>query len=267
MLGRLQPISFSFAMSKMLYIVLSPVLLVISIPLASFALITTTFAVSTLCFRVLIVYVDLLAVVIHNYLTSQTITDHVRITQEQKADINDRYRQDRRGSTPLGHTIGAMTSTVPDASSFQSYSASSVDRDFEGVGGWRMPGSEEDDLIWTSMNSRLELPAAVGERQRKHHRSRTSGSTLPRAFGSHPRISPTLSSSDIPSRSQIRTPKGLLVFETASPKEYFTMSPFSKSTTALDAAHIGKALHRKSSTSTTTSSSNSIRTLYAKTPD
>ena len=48
-------------------------------------------------------------------------------------------------------------------------------RDYEGVGGWR-PANPNDDLDdgWTSMNSRLELPAAP-ERKKRHRRSLTSG--------------------------------------------------------------------------------------------
>lgn len=45
-------------------------------------------------------------------------------------------------------------------------------RDFEGVGGWRLGGAD-DDVLWTSINSRLELPA---DHVRRHRRSATSGS-------------------------------------------------------------------------------------------
>lgn len=48
-------------------------------------------------------------------------------------------------------------------------------RDFEGVGGWRFPGPDEEDTQWTLLNSRLELPAAP-ERKRRHRRSLTSSS-------------------------------------------------------------------------------------------
>ena len=56
-----------------------------------------------------------------------------------------------------------------------------MERDFEGIGGWRVPGSDDDDILWTSMNSRLELPAIVdNNRKKRHHhqRSLTSGSTV-----------------------------------------------------------------------------------------
>lgn len=45
-------------------------------------------------------------------------------------------------------------------------------RDFEGVGGWRLDNRSDDDedALWTNMNSRLELPA---DHIRRHHRSLT----------------------------------------------------------------------------------------------
>jgi len=46
-------------------------------------------------------------------------------------------------------------------------------RDFEGVGGWRIGDREDEEALWTSINSRLELPA---EHKRRHQRSHTSGS-------------------------------------------------------------------------------------------
>ncbi|KAK0750974.1 hypothetical protein B0T18DRAFT_59804 [Schizothecium vesticola] len=47
-----------------------------------------------------------------------------------------------------------------------------LDRDFEGIGGWRLDGNEDEDGSWTNINSRLELP---GDRMSisAHHRSRS----------------------------------------------------------------------------------------------
>jgi hypothetical protein len=47
-------------------------------------------------------------------------------------------------------------------------------RDYEGVGGWRLDkSSDDDDALWTGINSRLELPA---DHTRRHYRSSTGGS-------------------------------------------------------------------------------------------
>lgn len=78
-----------------------------------------------------------------------------------------------------------MTPKVPESSSGLGIFSSGgmMERDFEGIGGWRVPGSDDDDILWTSMNSRLELPAIVDNNNRKkrhhhHQRSLTSGSSV-----------------------------------------------------------------------------------------
>jgi hypothetical protein len=57
-------------------------------------------------------------------------------------------------------------------------------RDFEGVGGWRLPAGPGtaadalDDQTWESLNSRLELPDHQQQQQRHHNRSRSGGPIL-----------------------------------------------------------------------------------------
>ena len=136
----------------------------------------------------------------------------------------------RRSSAGSGSNAGSTTPRVPDTG-LGVYSGGGVVRDFEGVGGWRIPGTDDEDALWTSMNSRLELPAMVDGRRHFHHRSRTSGSLTA--------VSLSLKS---PNQSRARTPASVRVGESLSPEEYFTIREPSKSTTALDAANIGKAL-------------------------
>ena len=69
-----------------------------------------------------------------------------------------------------------MTPRALESNSFGIYSSEGIERDFEGVGGWRVPGSDDDDVLWTSMNSRLELPAIIDEHNLNHRRSLTSSS-------------------------------------------------------------------------------------------
>ena len=102
---------------------------------------------------------------------------------------------------------GSTTPRTPDTG-LGIYSGSGVVRDFEGVGGWR---TEDEDAIWTSLNSRLELPAMVDAPRRNHHRSRTSGSL---ATVSLPIKSPV--------QSGARTPTSVRVGESISSEEYFT---------------------------------------------
>ena len=129
----------------------------------------------------------------------------------------------RRSSAGSGSNGGSITPRIPDTGLGI--------RDYEGVGGWRVPGTADEDAIWTSLNSRLELPATVDGRRRNHHRSRTSGSLAT--------VSLFIKS---PVRSRARTPTSVRVEGNTSPEEYFANRAPSKSTTSLDTAKIGKAL-------------------------
>lgn len=148
---------------------------------------------------------------------------------------------------------GSTTPKAPETSGFGIYSGGGAARDFEGVGGWRIPGPDDDDGIWESMNSRLELPALINDgHNRNHHRSKTSGS---------------LTSAPLPMRSPIqsraRTPTSIRMPGSTTPEEYFASRAPSKSTTALDAANIGKPLLRhKPSSSSSGSSQGSNKTLH-----
>lgn len=130
-----------------------------------------------------------------------------------------------------------------------------IERDFEGVGGWRIPDSEDDDGLWTSMNSRLELPAISDERRHNHHhRSWTAGS---------------LPSTHLIPRSLVKFARkpssGVHAAGNASIEEYFVSDASSKSTTALDFAKVGKPiLHRNTSSASTTVSEGSSRTAPMK---
>lgn len=58
-------------------------------------------------------------------------------------------------------------------SSYMMIPSIGMDRDFEGVGGWRLNGKNPaDDEAWAQLNSRLELPL---DQQRRHHRRSPSG--------------------------------------------------------------------------------------------
>ena len=140
----------------------------------------------------------------------------------------------RRSSAGSGSNGGSTTPRVPD-SGLGVYSGGGAVRDFEGVGGWRIPGTVDEDVLWTSMNSRLELPAIVDGGRHFHHRSRTSGSLTT--------VSLPLKS---PVRSRARTPSSVRLGGSISPEEYFATQELSKSANALDAANNEKTiLHYK----------------------
>ncbi|KAK3318330.1 hypothetical protein B0H66DRAFT_602924 [Apodospora peruviana] len=53
-----------------------------------------------------------------------------------------------------------------------------IDRDFEGIGGWRL--DDRDDSDWANINSRLELPLERSSAHNWHHqRSQSAGPTTP----------------------------------------------------------------------------------------
>ena len=251
-------------------VLLSPVLVAISIPLASFAVVTTTLAFSTLLVRVAVVYIELGAVVLHDHISGRPVS-HVNLPPSRAAavgtDAASARRKSRRSSAGSGHSEASITSLrLSEVTSPGTYGGSGPHRDFEGLGGWVFGTTDEDDGLWTSMNSRLELPATVGERKRNHRRSKTSGAlpaTVPES-----RFRRVLRSADSFSNSPIRpgarTPNAP---RSSSPVEYFTAQHVSKSTTALDTANIGRPLaHHKTSSSSTTSSGSSGRSLGIKNP-
>ena len=246
-------------MSWLFHAVVSPAILIISIPLTIFAAITTTLAFSTLFFRVLIVYAELAAAVLQNQFalpvqksrsTLKSSPSTLQTTHEDRRS----HRNRRRSSVASGSSNGGSTTPkAPESGGFSIYSGGGAARDFEGVGGWRIPGPDDDEKVWENMNSRLELPALINDgRTRNHHRSRTSGSL---ASISLPMRSPM--------QSRARTPTSMRVPESTSPKEYFGANTPSKSALVLDIANTGKALSRpRPSSSSSGSSQGSNRTLH-----
>lgn len=220
-------------MPGLFYLLLSPILLFISIPLSLFAALTTTLAFSTLLFRALLVYAELGAVLIQTHFvgqyTNEKTSTPTKVTPPFAEEKQPQHKS-RRSSAGTGSNGGSTTPRVPDTG-FSIHSGGGVVRDFEGVGGWRNPSTDDEDAIWASLNSRLELPALVDGRRRNHHRSRTSGSLTS--------VSLPLKS---PVQSRARTPTSLRVGGSTSPEEYFANRAPSKSATALDAANIRKAL-------------------------
>ncbi len=230
-------------MPNLLHTILSYFLLLISIPLALFALLTTTFAFSTLFFRVLVVYAELAVVLIHDQFSDQAKSRKTQSTWKTCSpalDEKEHRRKSRRSSVGSGNS-GSLTPKIAESSGLGIYGGGGIGRDFEGVGGWRFPGHDEEDVLWTSMNSRLELPATVDDRKFHHRRSLTSGS---------------LSSASLvirsPVRSRARTPTSIRAAGSTSPEEYFVDRPPSRSTTVLDTTNMGRSLLRSKTSSIST---------------
>ncbi len=222
---------------------LSSFLIFISMPLALFGLLTTSFAFSTLFLRVIVVYAELAVVLVRDQFPGQVTLINIAPPPKIRSPAfgeKEQSRINRRGSTGRGDS-GSRTPRIPETNGLGIYSGGGIGRDFEGVGGWMFPNPDDEDGLWTSMNSRLELPATICERKRHHCRSFTSSS---------------LSSASLvtrsPVRSRTRTPYGTRASRNASPEEYFVERPSSRSTTALDTANISRALLRSKTSSVST---------------
>ncbi len=125
-------------MRSLLYVLLSPILLFISVLLSLFAALTTTLAFSTLVFRALLVYAELGAVLIRNQFVSQHGNEKNPITTKASPtifEVKQPRHKSRRSSAGSGSNGGSTTPRVPDAG-YSVYSSGGGVRDFEGVGGW-----------------------------------------------------------------------------------------------------------------------------------
>ncbi|KAL8929176.1 MAG: hypothetical protein Q9208_001259 [Pyrenodesmia sp. 3 TL-2023] len=207
-------------MSNFVYVALYPLLLLFSFPLIIFAFLTTTAAITTLLFRVLLVYADLAAVLIKDQISyHQSSNSTLSLTQGTQQSPR---RSSTRSSSGDQHAFGgSRTPKSVESSGLGIYSAGSMQRDFEGVGGWRIPNTEGEDILWTSMNARLELPA-FGEGPHRHHRRAITSSGTP--MSTHTRASEF---------QNVGTPVTPRALGTTSPQEYFVNQHASESTTAL----------------------------------
>ncbi|KAL8918308.1 MAG: hypothetical protein Q9172_005467 [Xanthocarpia lactea] len=188
-------------------ILLYPLLLFITAPLLLFAFITTIAASVTLLFRVSLVYADLAAVLIKTQLLHHQTSLPASPPPPSKRHRASSPPSQRRSSSSSESQIfggGSRTPKSIESSGLAIYSAGSMQRDFEGVGGWRIPDTKDEDALWTSMNARLEL-SGFTEGSLRHHRraSGASATTTIRAAGmldqqqqqQQGRVSPTTRSS------------------------------------------------------------------------
>lgn len=210
------------ALLNPVYALIVPFLFVVTIPLAIFAGITTTLAFSVLMFRVAVVYIDIAVNMVPQYVTGRRMYPFPRgyatsiLTAAAASHIappspvDSRHSSGRSSPSPTSTTnrapvrhhrrrrtsgasfasLGSITpiedsNSLPGSvrGSFMMAPSIGMDRDFEGVGGWRFNGKNaDDDDAWTQLNSRLELP--LDHQRRHHHRSPSGGgATTPGGSG------------------------------------------------------------------------------------
>lgn len=214
----------AFIMPSLLSLISTPILLALCLPLGIFAAFTTTLALTTLFLRVLVVYIELGLALLHSTLhTSPSPTApspthaHLHPHSPSHSTPNPNaptYNHPRRRRS----SVASATTPIAKASSFASLAGNGPDRDYEGVGGWRVPGSEAEEALWLGLNSRLELPGDVAD-GRRHRRSFTGGSGGSGIGNGNGRVVFSLS----PQQSRVQSP-GVWRMKTpgtSSPEEYF----------------------------------------------
>lgn len=195
--------------TELMLIALAPVLILSSLPLTIFAAITTTLAMSTLFLRALIAYAELVVVLARNqvarissqliyhtrfssastFTTSSTSEAPPPIISSNGLDRSDYSRQSKPSHRSSIASNGPLTPGRPVGESNLSSGGGGIygrnsagvfgQRDFEGVGGWSMEDSDDEDHVpWTVMNSRLELPSHVAHERRAGNHHRRSGSSV-----------------------------------------------------------------------------------------
>jgi hypothetical protein len=230
------------------------ILFLVSIPLTVFAIITTSMAVAVLCCRGLVVYFNLGTALLTVWLSppskSPTMDQQPLLpppSPEKPSPLRHRNRRSSNTSNESSQDTAIVGSHIPHKSgSFTTLSCNNdMTRDYEGVGGWRDPGDENEEALWMSINGRLELPA--GPPVRRHRRSLTGGaSPHSRRKGSSEAIRMS------PLQTRVRTPMKH-TDERYGNGEYFPPQPASNSVSDPSKRHQRRRSGSASSTSSAAS--------------
>jgi hypothetical protein len=183
MLFRLGSMSIELNPWNPLYAVAPIGIVLLSVPLAMFAVITTSIALSLLAFRGLVVYTQLGTALLGAWLSptppkpaalrQQTITTPSPERTSPPRSRNRRSSSNLSGTSSQDFTVAAARLTHRSGSFTALLGGNELTRDYEGVGGWRDPGNKEEEALWMGINSRLQLPAATPGR--RHQRRHTGG--------------------------------------------------------------------------------------------
>ncbi|KAJ8112276.1 hypothetical protein OPT61_g5319 [Boeremia exigua] len=224
MLFRLGKVSLELNPWNPLYAVAPFIIVMVSVPLAISAVVTTSIALSLLAFRGFIVYTQLGTALIGAWLSpippKPVAVQHQHPSPERSSPPRNRNRRtSSNGSgTSSQETVVPSSRLGPKSGSFTAlFGEGGQTRDYEGVGGWRDTGNEDEEALWIGINSRLQLPAAASGR--RHQRRHTGGQSpqrrtwSPEAF----RMSPV--------QSRSRTPNRVVASEGYDIGEYFPKQP------------------------------------------
>lgn len=217
------------------YALFIPSLIFITIPLALLAGLTTTLAFSILIFRVIVVYLDIALSVVPQSLSNQSSRSlHERMnigryptkrpfSQSPSPPRTIRQHRRRRSSAASVFSGGSNISLAASERGPGLIPSIGPEREFEGIGGWRL-ANDDDDELWATVN-------ASPERSLGRHHARTSsagGATTPGEGGdlmmkgrTH---SPETWKAASPNVSRARTPNGPRVaFSNQNDGGYFAL--------------------------------------------
>lgn len=191
-----------------------PLLLTISLPLALLALLTTSLAFTALWLRLLLVYADLLLAFLHTWLAlyrpappSHPLAITTNIASASSVSSSPSSHRTAKPPTYLPLTSHTATTTTSISTTTRPPTPpppALLQRDFEGVGGWRDAADPDDDALWMASltAARLELP-------RLHHRRTPSSSSLQSMRLSPGLLSPLAVAAAQSYASQATTPSAL----------------------------------------------------------
>lgn len=161
---------------------LAPIaLLLFSIPLAMFAAVTTGIALTILFLRASVVYVQLAAALVGAWISpTPPLQTSTMPSKHSPKRTSPRSQRHRRSTTASAASSQETIRGRPPFDSSESFTAligtTDMTRDFEGVGGWRVAGDDEEEALWMGLNSRFAPPA---ESPVRHHRRSQTGGPAP----------------------------------------------------------------------------------------
>lgn len=215
---------------------LVPGLIFFSLPLAILALATTCLAFWLLFFRLAAVYAEMFAALARAWILPSPTPMSTPLSHTPVGQPSPRPRRSSRSA------IAALEFTGRSNFKSQSSATLAIDtsslRDYEGVGGWRLEGDEEEEALWMSLNSRLELPSSG--------RRRSFASSRPHSG----RTSPELVRTPMARRSSTKSRSGS---GRNSPEGYFSMPLVSSPTTERGSKVPFDTIHKRSARSSSTS--------------
>jgi hypothetical protein len=218
MLFRLGKLSIELNPWNPVYAVAPFIVVMVSIPLAISAVVTTSIALSLLAFRGFIVYTQLGSALLSAWLSPNPVRPVAQRHQPRTSPPRSRNRRSSNGNGMSPDTTVPISRLGPKSGSYTGLvGEGGPTRDYESVGGWRDTGNDDEEALWMGINSRLQLPAAPTVR--RHQRRHTGGqspnqrwSLSPEAF----RMSPV--------QSRARTPNRVIASEHDN-GDYFPTQP------------------------------------------